>query len=614
MGRLEKNGELQKILEENKIPFIGSSSTACQNMFHKYKASGILRENGFDTIPSELLIKSQDKQNREKVERFFANYNPDRVVVKPTAGGSSIGVFNAYNIEQALEKLDTLFAQNLGAEALIEPFCRGREFTTIVVQTTCGDPVSLIPTEIQMNYENHQIFDYRRKYLPTNNTVYHTPPRFGDEVVTNIRKQAKEIFSLFGMSDFTRLDGWVLDDGRIVFTDLNPVSGMEQNSFLFRQAARVGMTHSEILQMILQNACCRYNLEVPIFSAYKENGEPVYVLFGGSTAERQVSLMSGTNVWLKLRQSKRYHSIPFLLDKGGDVWRLPYDYTIDHTVEEIYENCITSEISSGRIDKLVQNIRSELGFKPDYLPSDNVPIRMTFDKFIRQAKQESAFIFLALHGGRGEDGSIQQILDENSISYNGSGYKGAQLCMDKYLTGHAIAKIGDEHIKSCLKKVILIPHFKKYSEKDYRDFWQKAVEDLRAEKFIIKPKKDGCSSGVVKINNWQDLQRYVEFVGAGATYIPANEFQDQSSIIELSSTPDSDYLLEVFIQTDPLLIENNELDYKCNTGWFELTVGVLENRGRYESLDPSITVADGAVLSLEEKFQGGTGVNITPPT
>ena len=30
-------------------------------------------------------------------------------------------------------------------------------------------------------------------------------------------------------------------------------------------------------------------------------------------------------------------------------------------------------------------------------------------------------------------------------------------------------------------------------------------------------------------------------------------------------------------------------------------------------MSPSITVASGDVLSVEEKFQGGTGINITPP-
>ncbi len=45
----------------------------------------------------------------------------------------------------------------------------------------------------------------------------------------------------------------------------------------------------------------------------------------------------------------------------------------------------------------------------------------------------------------------------------------------------------------------------------------------------------------------------------------------------------------------------------------ELTVGLLEQDGVYYPFNPSITIAEGTVLSLEEKFQGGTGVNLTPP-
>ena len=44
-----------------------------------------------------------------------------------------------------------------------------------------------------------------------------------------------------------------------------------------------------------------------------------------------------------------------------------------------------------------------------------------------------------------------------------------------------------------------------------------------------------------------------------------------------------------------------------------MTVGVVEDRGQIKALPPSITIAEMTVLSVEEKFQGGTGVNITPP-
>ena len=143
-------------------------------------------------------------------------------------------------------------------------------------------------------------------------------------------KFAEQLFKVLGMRDFARFDGWLLPDGKIWFSDFNPISGMEQNSFLFQQAARIGLSHRDLLRHIVGNACDRNGIRLPekIESALKR--AEVKVLFGGPTSERQVSLMSGTNVWLKLRRSKKYAPDPYLLDLNGDVWKLPYDCFKSH--------------------------------------------------------------------------------------------------------------------------------------------------------------------------------------------------------------------------------------------------------------------------------------------
>src|SRR5204862_5771525 len=44
--------------------------------------------------------------------------------------------------------------------------------------------------------------------------------------------------------------------------------------------------------------------------------------------------------------------------------------------------------------------------------------------------------FLALHGGRGEDGTIQALLDLAGVPYTGSGHLASALAMDKDLSKH----------------------------------------------------------------------------------------------------------------------------------------------------------------------------------
>ena len=82
---------------------------------------------------------------------------------------------------------------------------------------------------------------------------------------------------------------------------------------------QVGFSHSNILRTIIQHACVRLPSLVPCRNSWnasfrrlqsehraninRENREAqkVFVIFGGETSERQVSLMSGTNVWLNLQ-------------------------------------------------------------------------------------------------------------------------------------------------------------------------------------------------------------------------------------------------------------------------------------------------------------------------
>lgn len=613
-GTFGEDGNLQAFLEKHSIPFIGSSSATCHTMFDKYTASSLLKRHGFATLPMEVLRK--DSPHLEKtIFAFFRAHSLTRAVIKPVAGGSSIGVFSAYTPEEAVEKTNKLFQTLPGEEAILEPFCSGKEFTIIILQNPDGAPVSLIPTEIQVSYENGGLFDYRRKYLPTTNTHWFCPPRFSDTVIDDIRMQAEELFKLFHMRDFARIDGWLLHDGRLIFTDFNPISGMEQNSFIFQQASRIGLSHEDLLWNIVQTACQREKIDLPNNTKeIKKEKEPVHVLFGGKTAERQVSLMSGTNVWLKLKKSSKYEPKPYLLDHNTCVWSLPYTYALNHTVEEIYENCLTAEATTNKMKPFIQDIQKRLLYAPkDYKIEQHIPKRFSLDDFLDFSKQKQAFLFLGLHGGDGENGVLQTALEKKGLLYNGSKPKASELCMDKYLTGQVIASMGHHSILTVPKKQIKLSSLFTCTHQELTIFWQRLKQELSSDTFIIKPQRDGCSAGIIRLFSPDDLHSYITLIQKKVSSIPINTFTNQPYPIEMPLLHEDDYLIESFIETDYLRIVQNEVVYKQKNGWIELTAGVTEENGIYHALNPSVTIAEGEVLSVEEKFQGGTGVNITPP-
>ena len=182
-------------------------------MFDKAIANAHMAQHGFATLPNCRIDKDDIHDVRlKKAREFFARAHVDKVVVKPSAGGSSLGVATAATAEEAVTRAEEIFVQKHGIQALIEPYCEGREFTIVVLQNKKNEPVALVPTEIELI--GGDLFTFRHKYLPTCHVEYHCPPRFDDEVIAHIQKAAEVLFSFFGMRDFSRLDGWLLDDGR----------------------------------------------------------------------------------------------------------------------------------------------------------------------------------------------------------------------------------------------------------------------------------------------------------------------------------------------------------------------------------------------------------------
>jgi D-alanine--D-alanine ligase len=611
-GPFGEDGELQAWLEKHKIPFVGSGSSACKLAFDKYTSNEYIRTQDFFALPSALL-KIYHHDHKKIITDFFKKHKLKRAIVKPATGGSSIGVFSVATPTETLAKATLIFSKRMDTRVIVEPFATGIEFTVIILQNRYGQPTAILPTEIETDYSNHQILDYRKKYLPTRHVTYHCPPRFSNEMIERIQIQAEQLFSLFGMRDFGRFDGWVLPDGKIWFCDFNPISGMEQNSFLFQQATRIGLSHREVLLNILQHALSRYGKSFMVKELTQHKRKPVKVLFGGNTSERQVSLMSGTNVWLKLRGSQTYQPRPFLLDMDGKhVWRLPYQLALNHTVEEIIYNCEHYAENAKRLEMLETKARLRLGLT-DTKDTEEffAPEKMTLNDFVNES--ENKFVFIGLHGGIGENGTLQHQFIERGISFNGPPEDACRLCMDKYTTSEFIKERHIPGVLSIPGMSITTSYLLTLSKAKLAAFWQDVCKKFNARSLVIKPRADGCSSGVVHLFGSDDLTKYCEALKTNLPSVPAGTFKYQDAAVEMPLQTPENLLLEKFIHTDKLRVKGNQLKYTKVSGWVEMTIGVVEINKKLHALNPSITVAEGEVLSLEEKFQGGTGINITPP-
>ena len=135
----------------------------------------------------------------------------------------------------------------------------------------------------------------------------------------------------------------------------------------------------------------------------------VAILYGGTSAERDVSLVSGRAIGLAL--ADRGHDVLLVDPAAGDVAVEPGDIEVAESVG--------SEPPP---------IRAETGSAVTAVAGDAV--------------RAADVVFIALHGGSGEDGTIQGLLELAGKPYTGSGVLASALAMDKRVSKLVFRDVG----------------------------------------------------------------------------------------------------------------------------------------------------------------------------
>ena len=184
----------------------------------------------------------------------------------------------------------------------------------------------------------------------------------------------------------------------------------------------------------------------------------ITLLMGGTSAERDVSLASGLRIAEALRS--RGHEVVAVDTAHGALTRGEEDAMLASGVMRTVPPDVQALV------RLERQLPTSLGGLP---PAD--------------------VVMLALHGGRGEDGTIQALLDLTGIPYTGSGHLASALAMDKDLSKRLFRQVG-----------VPTPD------------WLMApatVDEVRAAvgfPCIVKPSKQGSTVGLSLVKESQDLQ------------------------------------------------------------------------------------------------------------
>lgn len=252
----------------------------------------------------------------------------------------------------------------------------------------------------------------------------------------------------------------------------------------------------------------------------------IVVLAGGLSMERDVSLASGSLIANALR------------DAGQNAVLVDLYYGIE-------KEKMSFENTSGRYEYKIPEIAPDLHRLVAENGGRKNPVGENVIDFCKMAD----VTFLALHGGVGENGKLQALLEMHGIRFTGSSSVGCMLSMDKIISKELVAREG-------------IPTAPWVTNKDAKEAQRELIP------CFVKPADNGSSVGVTKVLSEKELE---------------------------------DALNEAEKFSENVLIEKQVVGR-------EFSVGVLNGK----ALPPIEIIATGDFYNYKVKYQAGLAKEICP--
>lgn len=195
----------------------------------------------------------------------------------------------------------------------------------------------------------------------------------------------------------------------------------------------------------------------------------VTIIFGGKSAEHEVSIWSARNI-VKAINRKKYNVLLIGISRGGE-W-------FSFSEEELL------------LEKPL--------FTKERIANNNIviPCIKGGDFYIKRGENHKKvdIVFPVLHGPFGEDGTIQGLLKFFNIPYVGAGVLGSAVGMDKDVSKRLLQEAGISVVKFLVYK---------RHQKNIISF--EKVKKILGLPFFVKPANLGSSVGISKVRNKKEF-------------------------------------------------------------------------------------------------------------
>ena len=240
-GEYGEDGQLQEFLEKNNIKFIGNNSKVSKICYDKSLTKNKLTQLSIKQANFAIYEIEKIKSAKAEIMKNFSS----PFFIKPSKGGSSIGVHKIDNFDEIMLHIDEL--KSIDTKIIVEEEIIGQEIECSVIGNS--EPFFAKLGEI---INDKGFYNFENKY--ENNTAkILIPANIAKKTTEQIYNIASKVYKEFELRGLARIDFFYKQSTEEIFlNEINTMPGFTNNSLFPKAWSKSGISVNELIKRMIK--------------------------------------------------------------------------------------------------------------------------------------------------------------------------------------------------------------------------------------------------------------------------------------------------------------------------------------------------------------------------
>ncbi len=238
-----EDGSVQGLAQLLHIPIVGCDIAASSVGLNKVLTKQLLGSHHIPIVPYEVHHSYEPIPEFQRLSMTLGS----PIFVKPSHGGSSVGVSKVYNEEELAEALE--LAHTYDDAVLLEQAISGRELEVAVLGSVPNHRVSVVGEVIT----DAEFYSYDDKYTNGTSSVA-IPADISQKTMSRIQAVAGRIYEILGCKGLSRIDFFLTEDDTLYLNEVNTFPGFTNISMYPKLWKYENVSYAEVIETLINDA------------------------------------------------------------------------------------------------------------------------------------------------------------------------------------------------------------------------------------------------------------------------------------------------------------------------------------------------------------------------